>query len=54
MRGDFQIGRFSTLGDRFEDFRREKRQSDEAGNVAISHALAAECEIYIKSLLART
>lgn len=28
-------------GDRLDDFRREKRQPDEAGNVAISHALAA-------------
>ena len=41
MRGEFQIGQFSTLGDRFDDFRCEKRQPDEAGNVAISHALAA-------------
>jgi len=41
MRGEFQIGQFSTLGDRLDDFRREKRQPDEAGNVAISHALAA-------------
>ena len=40
MRGEFQIGQFSTLGDRLDDFRREKRQPDEAGNVAISHALA--------------
>ena len=37
MRGEFQIGQFSTLGDRLDDFRREKRQPDEAGNVAISH-----------------
>ena len=41
MRGEFQIGQFSALGDRLDDFRREKRQSDEAGNVAISYALAA-------------
>jgi len=41
MRGEFQIGQFSTLGDRLDDFRREKRQPDEAGNVAISYALAA-------------
>jgi hypothetical protein len=41
MRGEFQIGQFSTLGDRFDDFRREKRQPDEARHVAISHALAA-------------
>ena len=40
MRGEFQIGQFSTLGDRLDDFRREKRQPDEAGNVAISYALA--------------
>ena len=36
MRGEFQIGQFSTLGDRFDDFRREKRQPDQAGDVAIS------------------
>ena len=41
MRGEFQFGQFSTLGDRLDDFRREKRQPDEAGDVAISHALAA-------------
>ena len=41
MRGEFQIGQFSTLGDRLDDFRREKRQADEAGDVAISYALAA-------------
>ena len=41
MRGEFQIGQFSTLGDRLDDFRREKRQPDEAGHVAISYALAA-------------
>ena len=40
MWGEFQIGQFSTLGDRLDDFRREKRQPDEAGDVAISHALA--------------
>jgi len=41
MRGEFQIGQFSTLGDRLDDFRREKRQPDEASNVGISCALAA-------------
>ena len=41
MRGEFQIGQFTTLGDRLDDFRREKRQPDEAGNVAIGYALAA-------------
>ena len=41
MRGEFQIGQFSTLGGRLDDFRREKRQPDEAGYVAISYALAA-------------
>jgi hypothetical protein len=41
MRGEFQFGQFSTLGDRLDDFRREKRQPDEAGNLAISYALAA-------------
>src|ERR1700687_3506914 len=41
MRGEFQIAQFSTLGDRLDDFRREKRQPDEAGNVAIGYALAA-------------
>ena len=41
MRGEFQIGQFSALGDRLDDFRREKRQPDEAGNVSISYALAA-------------
>ncbi len=32
MRGEFQIGQFSTLGDRLDDFGREKRQPDEAGS----------------------
>ena len=41
MRGEFQIGQFSTLGGGLDDFRREKRQPDEAGYVAISYALAA-------------
>jgi hypothetical protein len=31
MWGESQIGQFSTLGDCFDDFRREKRQPDEAG-----------------------
>jgi hypothetical protein len=33
--------KFSTLGDRLDDFGREKRQSDEAGNVAINYTFAA-------------
>jgi hypothetical protein len=41
MRSEFQIDQFSTLGDRLDDFRREKRQPDEASYVAISYALAA-------------
>ena len=42
MRGEVpNLGQFSTLGDRFDDLRRKKCPSDEAGNVAISHALAA-------------
>ena len=39
MRGEFQIDQFSTPGDRLDDFRREKRQPDEVGHVAISYAL---------------
>ena len=30
MRGEFQIGQFSTLGDRLDDFRREKRSGGKA------------------------
>jgi hypothetical protein len=41
MWGEFQIGQFSTLGDCLDDFRREKRQRDQAGDVAISYALTA-------------
>ena len=41
MRSEFQISQFSTLGDRLNDFGREKRQPDQAGDVAISNALAA-------------
>jgi hypothetical protein len=41
MRGEFQIGQFSTLGDRLDDFRREKRQPDEAGNIVWDHTSMA-------------
>jgi hypothetical protein len=43
MRGEFQIGQFSTLGDRLDDFRRQKRKPDEAGNVAIGYTLLIRC-----------
>ena len=35
VRSQFQIGQFSTLGDRLDDFRREKRQPYQARDVAI-------------------
>ena len=38
--GLFQIGQCSTLGDRFDDFGRERGQRNQAGDVAISNALA--------------
>ncbi len=41
MRGEFQIGQFSALGDRLNDFGREERQPDQAGDVTISNTFAA-------------
>jgi hypothetical protein len=41
MRGEFQVGQCSTLCDRLDDFGREKRQPDQAGDVAIGNAFAS-------------
>ena len=40
MRGEFQIRQCFTLGDRFDDLWREKRQPDQTGSVATANAVA--------------
>ena len=45
MRSEFQIGQFSTLGDRLDDFGREKREPDKAGDVAIRNAFVADASV---------